>query len=162
LFERIGKEYLEMNTPPSRKLIRRIVIIWIVIIIIFALVYGLFFSPLSPFHRCTLMGCRDSLELTLSHEPPTQYTLLLTSSTGESRSVTCTPGETSAASDTSALCRTGIVTIYGFAPGDVTVSITWEGGSYSMRGSPVYQTFHPNGISCPPSCQSGRLSVELP
>jgi hypothetical protein len=151
-----------MYSPPSRKLIRRIVIIWIVVIIILAMLYVLVISPLSPFHRCTLMGCRDSLKLTLSHEPPTQYTLLATSSTGASRSVTCTPGETSAASDTSTLCRTGIVTIYGFTPADVTVSITWQGGSYTMHGSPIYQAFRPNGIFCPPSCQLGRLSVELP
>ena len=151
-----------MYTPPYSKLVRRLVVIWIVAVMLFAFVYGVFFSPISPFHACTLVGCRDTLELTLSHEPAGQYTLQLTNASGESRRITCTPGVSTATSDASAICRSGIVTIYGYAPASVTVDITWQGGYYDMSGVPVYETFHPNGLFCPPSCRLGKLRLELP
>jgi hypothetical protein len=152
----------EMYTSPFRKFLRRYLLVWIVAVAVLLVLYVIFLSPLSPFHRCTLIGCRDTLELTLSHEPTSPYTLLLTSSTGETRRITCTPGVASANSDNSAICRTGIVSIYRFTPSSVTVVITWPGESYSMSGDPVYDTFHPNGLFCPPICRLGKLSLDLP
>ncbi|HSB65240.1 MAG TPA: hypothetical protein VLD65_01600 [Anaerolineales bacterium] len=151
-----------MYTPPSKKNIFRLAIVWIAAIIILALLYGIFLSPLSPFRQCTLIGCRDTLEISLAHEPPGQYSLVLTSSMGDIRRVVCLPGEISAVDDMSALCRAGIVTIYAFTPPDVTINISWSGGSYSTSAQPTYETIHPNGSSCPPACQIGKLSIALP
>ncbi len=151
-----------MYTPPYSRWIRCIVRIWIAVLVILAVVYGILLSPISPLHRCTLMGCRDTLELSLSHEPSSAYTVELTSSTGETRQITCTPGQISARSDTSARCRNGIVTFYGLSPAGVEIVITWQAGSYQVNGSPTYATFRPNGLFCPPSCRLGKLSVSLP
>jgi len=119
-------------------------------------------SPLSPLHMCTLIGCQDALELTFSREPPGQYSVQLTTSTGETRSVSCTNGEFSSADDTSYICKTGIISIYNFTPASVTVEIRWQGGSYTTSGQPTYTSFQPNGPSCPPTCRVGKMLVELP
>ncbi len=151
-----------MYTSPIQKFLRRFVVIWLLAIVILLALYVIFLSPLSPLHQCTLIGCRDLLELKLSHEPTSTYTLLVTDPTGDTRRITCTPGLSSASSNGSAICRTGIVTIYQFSPAQVTVTITWQAGSYSVSGSPRYETFHPNGLFCPPRCRLGKLSLDLP
>lgn len=151
-----------MYTSPFGKFLRRFLIIWIIAVVLVVVFLLIFVSPLSPFHTCTLIGCRDALQLSLTHEPPGQYSILLTSSTGETRSVTCAPGVNSASGAIEALCRTGSVIIYGFTPADVTVEITWQGGSYTTTGHPDYTSLHPNGLFCPPTCRLGKLSILLP
>ncbi len=151
-----------MDTSPLRQFLRRFSVVWIVAVIILLALYTVFLSPLSPFYTCSQVGCRDTLKLTLSHEPTSPYTILLTGPSGETRRVSCSPGEAKASADMSALCRTGIVSIYGFTPSTVTVTITWQGGSYTMTGTPSYDSFRPNGLFCPPTCRLGKLSVNLP
>lgn len=151
-----------MHIPPTRKNILRLAIIWIVAMIILALVYANFLSPLSPNHQCTLIGCQDSLEISLAHEPPRPYSLVLTSSTGEVRRVVCVADEVTAVDAISDLCRAGIITIYEFTPTEVTVDISWTGGNYSTSGQPSYEIIQPNGPSCPPACQIGKLPISLP
>jgi hypothetical protein len=151
-----------MYPSPFQRFLRRFLVIWIVLVVIIGALFVIFLSPLSPFHRCTLMGCRDTLDLILTHEPPGQYTILLTSPSGEVRRLTCIPGQVSSQEELSALCRVGIVTLYGFVPSQVTVEVTWQAGSYTLSGSPSYQRFRPNGLFCPPACLLGKLSVNLP
>ena len=151
-----------MYPPAKAKFFRTLIIIWIAVVILAALVYGLFFSPLSPFHQCTLIGCRDTLELSLSHEPNVQYSILLTSQDGTTRNITCTPGSNTASGDATAICRTGIVTVYGFAPKSVNVEISWKGGNYTTYTSPSYAPFRPNGPFCLPECRLGRVFIQLP
>jgi hypothetical protein len=151
-----------MYTPAYKKYVRIFAVIWIAICIILALVYGLFYSPVSPLYPCTLIGCRDTLDLVFSPEPPLQYSILLTAQDGKTRSVTCIPGTTSAADDVSAICRNGTVSIYGFTPPGLTVEVTWSEGHYIASFEPVYETFYPNGRFCPPECRIGRISIELP
>ena len=151
-----------MDASPLRKILRRFLVVWIVAVITLLVLYAIFFSPLSPLHSCSQIGCRDTLELNLGHGPISPYTILLTGPSGETRRVSCTPGEATASTDMSALCRTGIVSIYGFTPSTVTVTITWQGGSYTMSGTPSYDSFRPNGLFCPPTCRLGKLSVDLP
>lgn len=151
-----------MDTTPQRRFLRRFLVVWIAAVSILIVLYAIFFSPLSPFHYCSQVGCRDTLELILSHEPTSPYTILLTSPSGETRRVSCTPGKASASTDMSAVCRTGIVSIYGFTPSIVSVTISWQGGSYSLNGTPGYDSFRPNGLFCPPTCRIGKLSLYLP
>ncbi len=119
-------------------------------------------SPLSPLHMCTLIGCRDALELTFSIEPPGQYTVALTNSNGENHSITCNHGEISSSVDSPAICSAGTVIFYAFTPADVTIEVSWQGGAYTISGHPTYTSFQPNGADCPPTCRSGKLLVELP
>ncbi len=151
-----------MDVTPHRKFFRRFLVVWIAAVIILLAIFAIFFSPLSPFHYCSQVGCRDTLELTLSNEPNTPYTILLTSSTGDTRLVTCIPGEASASTDMSVVCRPGIVNIYGYTPTTVSVTVSWQGGYYDITGAPRYVSFRPNGLFCPPSCRLGKLSVVLP
>ncbi len=151
-----------MYPTPVQKFLRRFLVGWIVIVIVLLVLYVIFLSPLSPFHMCTLMGCRDTLDLMLTHEPTSPYTIQLTSSTGETRQITCTPGKISMESDNSVICRTGIVTIYGFTPAKVAVEITWQDGSFKIDGTPTYKNFRPNGPFCAPTCRLGKLAVNLP
>lgn len=151
-----------MYMPAYRKIIRILFFAWIVIVVVVAMIYGIFLSPISPFHKCTLMGCRDTLELTFTHEPPQRYTILLKSPAGDTRTITCNTGEITPAAGMSSICRVGIVTVYGFTPKDLTVEVTWQGGSYTTTGRPSYAAFRPNGLFCPPSCQLGKLTLEIP
>ncbi len=151
-----------MYTSPLERFLRHFLFVWVIAVVLVVIFLFIFVSPLSPFHQCTLIGCRDALDLTISREPHSEYTIKLTSNTGETRSVTCTPGTVSASGPIDALCRTGIVTVYGFSPAEVTVQITWQGGSYMVTKRPEYTTLHPNGIFCPPSCRLGKISLELP
>lgn len=134
----------------------------IVIIVVAVAVYAFLNSPVSPTHMCTLIGCRDYLELRLSHEPPQEYVVRVTSSTGESKSITCNPGSEIATASLTPDCQAGRVIFYDFVPDEVTIKITWQSGSYSTSGHPTYTSFMPNGPDCPPVCKKATLEVNLP
>jgi hypothetical protein len=155
-----------MENLGKNRLSRFFTILLILILVLILAVFGYFVSPISPERVCTLMGCRDSLTLDLSQEPPTQYTIVLTDDSGETRSATCTPGVSLAQSSSSppstAICQAGKVTFFDFAPPSVAVAVTWQRGSFSTSGRPSYHVFQPNGPSCPPECQAGDLQVNLP
>ena len=151
-----------MRSIFSKKLLLIIGIPLILVAGILIVLFAIPSFPISPLHMCTLIGCRDSLELTFSHEPPGQYNVLLTTSTGETRNVSCNNSEISSVDATVAMCRSGVVTVYDFTPADVTIVVSWQGGRYSTNGAPTYTSFQPNGPDCPPTCRSGKLTIELP
>jgi hypothetical protein len=156
------RRLIMMFTSRFHKFNRRLSMIGIVSLVVLLVLIGLFISPLSPFHMCTLIGCRDTLELTLSHEPTSPYTALFTSATGETRTFTCTPNQISAADDLSIFCRLGTITIYGFTPSYVSIEINWLNERYSASVQPSYEILRPNGLFCPPSCRVGKIRIELP
>ena len=134
--------------------------------ILLVLLLAFLASPFSPTHLCTLMSCLDSLELTLKAEPPHEYTVkVIATSSGETRRVTCVPGESRASypdvTTEAAICDQGKVTFLAFAPEEVSVQVTWQGGNYNATGQPTYDSFRPNGRFCPPICQQGKLQVDL-
>jgi hypothetical protein len=142
----------------------RFVMPLMLVLAVLLLIFGFLKSPLSPLHMCTLMGCFDSLEIILFGEPPQDYTLQVTSNTGETRRATCTLGEDKY-SDTypaTTICRNTSVTFYDFSPSQVTIEITWQGGSFSTSGHPSYESVRPNGRFCDPVCQVGKLLVNTP
>ncbi len=157
-----------MDSSPFGKFIRRFWIPLIVsaFVLVALVVYSFLNSPISPTHMCTLMGCFNGLEITLMPEPPQQYTVRLTTSTGETRSVTCTPGKYEAhfpgSASTPYICGEGQVTFIEFTPQEVTIDIAWQGGSFSTSSDPTYESFKPNGPGCDPECRTGKIQVELP
>jgi hypothetical protein len=155
-----------MDKLHPNKLSRFFIILIILLLVLILAVFGYFVSPISPERVCTLIACRDSLELDFSQEPPTTYTVVVTSDSGETRSASCTLGESSAQSSDSlpntTTCQPGKVTFYNFVPSPVTVEITWQGGSFSTSGRPNFHVFQPNGPSCPPECQAGTFQVNIP
>jgi len=154
-----------MGTFDVRKFLNRFKIPLIVVVLLLMVAIGYLASPYSPTRMCTLMGCRDSLEIILSVEPAQVYEVSITTPEGDSRSVSCTPGESepgySPSAGTIALCEHGTVSFMDFDPQQVTVKITWSGGSYSTTGSPIYTSFQPNGRYCPPECRGGKLQVSM-
>ena len=150
----------------SRKLIQRISILILITSAIFVVIFGIILSPLSPLRMCTLMGCQDSLVLSLSNEPDVEYSLTVTSSSGETRKVDCIPGEDKIYNSDSfpapILCQNGKVTFFDFAPNQVSIVITWQGESITSSGDPSYVSFRPNGLFCPPVCRGGRFQVDIP
>lgn len=150
------------NESSTKKFFRWFWIPLLVIIAVAVAVNAFLKSPLSPTHMCTLIGCRDYLELTLSHEPPQEYIVQVTSGSGDTMSVTCAPGSINATAPLSPTCQAGKVLFYEFAPQEVTIKITWQGGSYTLTGRPTYTTFMPNGPDCPPECRKGSMQVEIP
>ncbi len=112
------------------------------------------------------MGCFDSLEVTFSHLPPAEYTLMAISDTGEVRRATCVPGEdtskTISAYPAGPICKASSVVFYDFAPHKVQVQVIWQGGEASETVEPSYRTFRPNGAFCAPSCRQGKVQVNIP
>lgn len=155
-----------MDKLHPNKLGRFFTILIVLLLVVILAVFGYFVSPISPERVCTLMGCRDSLELNFSQEPPSTYTVVVTADSGETRSATCTPGESAAQSSGSppetTTCQAGQVIYFDFTPSSVTVAITWQGGGFTASGNPTYHVFQPNGPSCPPECQAGIFQVNLP
>jgi hypothetical protein len=149
-----------MDKVHPNKFIHFFTILIILLLVIILVIFGYFVSPIPPEKVCTLIACRDSLEIVLTKEPPTEYTLVVTAESSETRSVSCTPGESSAQS--SAACQPGKVTFFDFAPSSVTIEITWQDGSFTTSGNPSYHVFQPNSPSCPPECQAGSFNVILP
>jgi hypothetical protein len=157
---------MPMDKLHPNRLSRFFTILIILLLVIILAVFGYFVSPISPERVCTLIGCRDSLELDLSQGPPGAYTVVVTADSGETRTVSCSVGESSAQSSGSppstATCQPGKVIFFDYAPSSVTVAITWQGGSFTTSGSPTYHVFQPNGPSCPPECQAGIFQLNLP
>ncbi len=151
---------LHMRRPNKR--FRLILITGTVLLVIYIFIQ----SPLSPLHMCTLMGCQDSLVLSLSNEPDVDYSLRVTSSSGETRKVDCTPGEDkihySDSSPAPIRCQNGKVTFFDFAPDQVSIVIDWHGQSFTSHGDPSYASFRPNGYFCPPVCRVGKFQVDIP
>ncbi len=154
------------KTSSIRNFLLRFKIPLILIGMLLLAVIGILASPYSPIRMCTLMGCTDSLKITLSAEPTQTYEVLVTAPTGESRSVSCSPGESepsyTSSSGTMTICDHGTITFMNFSPKQVIIKITWSSGSYTATGLPAYEAFRPNGRYCPPECSIGKLQVSLP
>ncbi len=156
-----------MDFSILKKFLVRFRIPLILFSIVLLLLLAFLASPFSPTHLCTLMYCLDSLELTLDAEPPHEYTVkVIATGTGKTRTVTCIPGQSKASypdvTSEPAICDKGKVTFLDFAPDEVNIQVTWQGGNYNFTGQPTYDSFRPNGRFCPPVCQQGKLSVNLP
>ena len=155
-----------MSSSPLKTFLIRFRIPLILLAIVLVLLFAFLASPYSPTHLCTLMGCFDSLELSLVVEPPQEYTVkVIDTCSGETRSVTCEPGKYKASypysTSNGATCNDGIVTFLGFDPGEVNIEIAWQTGDFFTVGQPAYESFRPNGRNCPPECRQGKLLVDL-
>lgn len=155
-----------MNFSPFKSFLLRFRIPLILLTIVLVLLLAFLASPYSPTHICTLMACFNSLELSLGVEPPQEYTVeVIATSSGETRSVTCVPGEYKAShpdsTSNAAICNAGKVTFLGFDPDEIQLEVIWQGGNFSLEGQPTYESFRPNGRYCPPECRRGKLQVDL-
>jgi hypothetical protein len=127
-----------MKPDRSRKVFRYFAVRLDLIFIVMVIVVAVILTRFPPTRVCTLIGCYDSLTLEFSHPLRENYTLLLTSSTGETTSITCTTssaaGQISPTGNLSAMCRPNSIIISNYTPQKVT--ITWNGGSYNSTAPP--------------------------
>jgi hypothetical protein len=130
------------------------------------IVVAVILTRFPPTRVCTLIGCYDSLTLEFSHPLSENYTLQLTSSIGETTSITCTTssaeGQISPTANLSAMCQPNSIIISNYTPQKVTITITWNGGSYTSTATPTYQSVQPNGPNCPPTCSQATWQLDLP
>lgn len=113
-------------------------------------------SSLPERQECTLIGCEDGLNLRL--EPmPERFTLSLTASDGEHRTLSC-PSENLQ----EAICFPEQVFIPRFTPSSLKLQLRF--GNDQLKEAeltPEYSTQYPNGQSCEPACRQGTLTLQL-
>lgn len=100
------------------------------------------------------MGCVDGLGVELEGMVPEAYRIEAVAADGQTLAGDCPNGE--------AMVNCGRQQVFfeAFAPEEVTITVTWDGGSASETYRPDYQTVLPNGPGCPPECK--QATVELP
>lgn len=101
---------------------------------------------------CTLIGCDDGVSISVSEERPDSLslTLFINDETDPFGSRDC--------DDPNLGCW---FRIGGETPDEVRVLIEWDGGEFSERFEPEYETHQPNGPSCPPTCNIASISIDL-
>jgi hypothetical protein len=117
---------------------------------------------IEPPRMCTLMGCLDTLTVSLDGEVPEEYTLQLTGSDGVPIEVSCTSGEGSETAQGQSVPCAGRSVTFNVAPAQVNLRLTWDGGALERNLTPAYETFQPNGPGCPPACRSGSVTIVVP
>jgi hypothetical protein len=99
---------------------------------------------------CTGIECSNALVVELGGGVPSSYTIEARGN-NEIRSYTCTEAS---------LCREAVFT--GFTPTQVTIRVTWSGGSAEEVVTPSYEVVQPNGPDCPPTCRLAVVTITLP
>ena len=117
---------------------------------------------------CTEIGCSSVLTVNLNGNIPSGYTLQVLANTGETFVVFCQNGQyvdqdTPQPKDVRPECGPAKVTLTGFAPDEVTVTVIWgANGAISGVFRPAYTITEPNGPGCPPTCRTGAVSITIP
>lgn len=104
-------------------------------------------------HACTLIGCYDTLTISVSGAPAQgTVTVVATALDGSSSS------KTSNCVAASGSCS---VVFTDFAPTAVAIRVTVTAQTKDLVAQPTYQVVHPNGADCPPDCRAGTVGVAL-
>lgn len=117
---------------------------------------------------CTEIGCISVLTVNLNGNVPNEYTVQVLANTGEALVVFCRNGQyvdqgTPQPTDVLPECGPTSVTLTGFAPDEVTVTVIWgANGAISGVFRPAYTVTEPNGPGCPPMCRTGAVSITIP
>lgn len=114
--------------------------------------------------ECTLLGCENTLSISMSGDIPNEYTLMVTDSEGNDIIKSCISGEGRSLSNSSGgvICESWGVSIRNYSPDDLIITIDWANGSMSESFRPTYEQFRPNGPGCPPVCRVGMVSITFP
>jgi hypothetical protein len=98
---------------------------------------------------CTLIGCNDGLNVTVTSALQQDYSVTVKSGTETLRTFTCQAGQP---------CFTFID---NQTPASVTVQIATNAGTVSRSYTPQYTTSRPNGPGCDPECRQATVTVNL-
>jgi hypothetical protein len=110
---------------------------------------------------CTLMACMDGFTVRFEGEIPAEYSADVTGDDGSHFATTCEITEGSATGD--GCLPGGGLEIRNMTPGEVTITVTWDGGSKTETFQQTYEHVEPNGPGCGGDCQRGEeLIMTLP
>lgn len=99
---------------------------------------------------CSGIDCTDALVVDLGGAVPSSYTIEARGP-NETRRFTCSEAS---------LCNEAV--FEGFTPFQVTVRVTWSGGSVEQVVAPMYEVVQPNGPDCPPTCRRALVTITIP
>ena len=116
----------------------------------------------APPQACTLMGCQDSLTVTMSGRVPPEFTMELAQRNGRTIIVHCKDGSNVESGDQGAAFCTADGAIFFASPDIGSVTISWEGGGIDSEIAPVYSVLQPNGPGCPPTCRTAEVGIPIP
>lgn len=118
---------------------------------------------------CTLVGCSDTLSVSLQGQLLRDFTVEVVSEevgVRQVRRVHCIDGvkqdESGASRVDDSDCFPSAVVFTDLAPAQATVTVEWEGGRVSDTVQPKYQVERPNGPNCPGECRVGGVVLTLP
>jgi len=114
---------------------------------------------------CTEIGCSNNLNLQLKGNVPKEYDIEVTAPDGATFQAHCVDGQASVEQSGEQLItctESRSIAFENFAPEEVLVTLTWEGGNLIQSFKPAYNTFRPNGPSCEPECKTGLVELYIP
>ncbi|MDJ0755822.1 MAG: hypothetical protein QNJ45_20010 [Ardenticatenaceae bacterium] len=54
------------------------------------------------------------------------------------------------------------ISLVGYTPEEVTISVYWADNELTVQSKPTYKTFYPNGPECDPGCRRASVRVLMP
>ena len=101
---------------------------------------------------CSLAPCPAELTVTVQGEANVEYAVFASASGEDGQSATCTilPSARSCA-----------VYLRDFDPVEVTIRVTWGDQEATGQFAPTYETVHPNGPDCSPTCRAATVTVDV-
>jgi len=100
---------------------------------------------------CSGIECTNSLVVVdLDGAVPSSYVIEV-QALNETRRFTCTAVS---------LCNGAVFD--DFTPTQVTIRVTWSGGSVEQVVTPAYEVVQPNGPDCPPVCRRAVVTITIP
>lgn len=101
---------------------------------------------------CSLAPCPAALTVTVHGKEDVEYAVLASAPGEDVQSATCiiSPSLDS--------CE---VYFRDFDPAEVTVRVTWADQEATSQFTPTYETVHPNGPDCTPTCRAATVVMDL-
>ena len=116
---------------------------------------------ISPVQGCTMMGCIGGLDIEFAGLQPETYTVDVSSPDGQTQTFECSASSARAVFNESGCAPNGLH-LGDATPDEITVKVTWDGGSKTETFQVNYQVLQPNGPQCEPICHVGKVTMQLP
>ncbi len=108
----------------------------------------------------------DTLSVNLIGFVPKDYIVEATTPDGKTVSVHCIDGVGQYADGIHHLgdptCEKWGIVFYGFAPREVTITVSWGTNKATQTFKPTYEVEQPNGPDCEPECRFGGIAFMMP
>ncbi len=102
--------------------------------------------------ECSLRACAAELTVLVHGQADVEYTVFASAPDEEVRTTTC---RIDSSADTCAAY------FAYFHPAEVTVRVLWADQEVTEQYTPNYETTHPNGPDCSPTCYEATIEVDV-